>query len=300
MPVGEASLDEVLRQALTLVGTRVSETGTAVTHDALPTVQGDITQLSLVFQNLLSNALKYRKPAEPPRIHISAKRQESEWLISIRDNGIGFAPSQAERIFGLFKRLHSEAEYPGTGLGLAICKRIIERYGGTIWAESEPGAGSTFLFSLPGAAFVKDLLQVLLFEDNQGDVLLVQEALREHQVEHRLHVINDGLQAERHINRIGQADDAPRPDVLLIDLNLPHRDGHELLQLFRNHPLCRATPVMVITSSGAEKDRRRAAELGATRYFQKPSDVDEFIRLGAVVLEVVGRKVQEVWWQKSD
>lgn len=130
-------------------------------------------------------------------------------------------------------------------------------------------------------------IRILLAEDNQGDVFLVREALREHRVEHELHVVRDGLQAERYIERIGQTDDAPCPDVLLLDLNLPHRDGHELLQLFRAHPICAKKPVIVVTSSGAERDRKRAAELGATRYFQKPSDVDEFIQLGAVVREVV-------------
>ena len=134
------------------------------------------------------------------------------------------------------------------------------------------------------------LVQILLAEDNQGDVLLVREALKEHHVEHELHVVKHGLQAERYIKRIGEASDAPCPDVLLLDLNLPHRDGHELLQLFRAHPLCAATPVIVVTSSDAEKDRKRAAELGATRYFRKPADIDEFIRLGAVVREVVEGK----------
>ena len=131
------------------------------------------------------------------------------------------------------------------------------------------------------------LVQILLAEDNHGDVLLVREALREHRLEHKLYLVRDGLQAERYIERIGQAEDAPCPDVLLLDLNLPHRDGHELLQLFRAHPLCGSKPVIIITSSDAEKDRKRAAELGATRYFKKPSDVDEFIRLGAVIREVV-------------
>ena len=134
---------------------------------------------------------------------------------------------------------------------------------------------------------MKELLHILLAEDNRGDVLLIREALREHHVEHDLYVLNDGLQAARYIEHLGEASDTPWPDLLLLDLNLPHWDGHELLQLFRAHPLCKGIPVIVITSSGAEADRKRAAELGATRYFQKPSDLDEFIRLGAVVREVV-------------
>jgi light-regulated signal transduction histidine kinase (bacteriophytochrome) len=93
--------------------------------------------------------LKYSRHDVPPAVHIRADKQDEQWVVSVEDNGIGFDPHQAERIFGLFKRLHREEEYPGTGLGLAICKRIIERYGGKMWATSEPGAGSTFFFSLP-------------------------------------------------------------------------------------------------------------------------------------------------------
>ncbi|MCU1234197.1 MAG: multi-sensor signal transduction histidine kinase [Candidatus Solibacter sp.] len=145
-----ADLGAALRQAIQSVNTRVEENHAEVTHDPLPVVPGDEGQLGHVFQNLLSNALKYRKKDETPRIHVSVQRRDSHWLISVADNGIGFEQEQASRIFGLFKRLHREDEYPGTGLGLAICKRIVERYRGRIWAQSEPGVGSTFLISLPG------------------------------------------------------------------------------------------------------------------------------------------------------
>ena len=101
----------------------------------------------LVFQNLISNALKYRKVAIAPRVQISARQEGSEWIISVKDNGIGFEQQYSQRIFGLFKRLHKD-DYPGTGLGLAICHRIIERYGGRIWAESILGEGSAFHFTL--------------------------------------------------------------------------------------------------------------------------------------------------------
>ena len=105
--------------------------------------------LSQLFQNLLSNAIKYRSPERAPLIHLGAERSKANWVFSIRDNGIGIAPEYQERIFGLFKRLHSGDEYSGTGIGLAICQRIVERYGGRIWVESELAKGSTFLFSLP-------------------------------------------------------------------------------------------------------------------------------------------------------
>jgi light-regulated signal transduction histidine kinase (bacteriophytochrome) len=135
-----------------MVESHAAETGAVITHNSLPTVAGDLTQLSHVFQNLLSNALKYRKRDAQPVIHISSARRGDDWIISVRDNGIGFEPTQADHIFGLFKRLHNKDEYPGTGLGLAICKRIIERHGGSMWVESEPEVGSTFFFSLPAAS----------------------------------------------------------------------------------------------------------------------------------------------------
>jgi signal transduction histidine kinase len=101
-----------------------------------------------VFQNLLSNSIKYRRTGVAPEIDISAEERDGNWIVAIRDNGIGFDQRYAERIFGLFKRLHKD-EYPGTGLGLAICQRIVERYGGRIWAMSTAGLGATFYFALP-------------------------------------------------------------------------------------------------------------------------------------------------------
>jgi signal transduction histidine kinase len=114
----------------------------------LPTVSGDEGQLVQVFQNLLSNALKYRKPDHAPEVHIAAELHKDWCIVSVRDNGIGFEQQYADRIFGLFKRLHKD-EYPGTGLGLAICQRLVERGGGRMWAEAEPGQGATFYLSLP-------------------------------------------------------------------------------------------------------------------------------------------------------
>jgi PAS domain S-box-containing protein len=148
LPIGTADLAESFREALSVLRNRIEDSGCVITAEFLPQVSGDVSQMAHVFQNLLSNALKYRKQETPPRIHIAARRNGSDWIISVRDNGIGFQPQYAERIFGLFKRLHKD-EYPGTGLGLAICKRIVERYGGRIWAEGTPGVGATFHFSLP-------------------------------------------------------------------------------------------------------------------------------------------------------
>ena len=140
----------VLQQTLQNLHIQIAESGATVTADPLPTVSTDRMQLGLLWQNLLSNALKFRGQ-EPPRVHVSARRQGNEWVFSVRDNGIGMEPRHTERIFQMFQRLHTRQEYPGTGIGLAICKKIVERHGGRIWVESEPGQGTTFFFTLPAA-----------------------------------------------------------------------------------------------------------------------------------------------------
>jgi PAS domain S-box-containing protein len=147
---GVADLNDSLRQAVATMENRIAECGAELEILTLPSLRGDVTQWALVFQNLLSNSLKYRKPEVPPVIRISADKEAGRWVITVRDNGIGFEQQYAERIFMLFKRLHKN-EYPGTGLGLAICQRIVERYGGRIWAEGHQGQGASFFISMPAA-----------------------------------------------------------------------------------------------------------------------------------------------------
>jgi PAS domain S-box-containing protein len=142
------SLDQVLETALSMLKASVEESQAVVTHDPLPNIQADQGQMVRLFQNLLGNALKYRKPDVPPRIHVSAKQQESEWVIMVEDNGIGFDQKYAREIFAPFKRLHAKDQYEGTGVGLAICRRIVETHRGRIWAESKAGEGSKFFFTL--------------------------------------------------------------------------------------------------------------------------------------------------------
>lgn len=137
----------ILDRTLINLQRAIEESGAVVSHDPLPTVMADASQLIQLFQNLIGNALKFHSE-EPPRIHISVS-QDHEWVFCVRDNGIGIEPSYRERIFTIFERLHSRAEYPGTGIGLAICKKIVERHGGRIWVESELGKGSSFYFTLP-------------------------------------------------------------------------------------------------------------------------------------------------------
>jgi len=147
-PVSVA-LDEDLEAAITHLDEAIKESGATVTHDAMPTLPVDRGQMVRLFQNLIGNAVKYRKADEPAKVHLSAEQTGAEWVISIRDNGIGFDPKDASAIFQPFKRLHTAEEYPGTGVGLAICRRIVQAQGGRIWAESVLGEGTTFFFTLP-------------------------------------------------------------------------------------------------------------------------------------------------------
>ncbi|MGE5148243.1 MAG: sensor histidine kinase [Candidatus Eiseniibacteriota bacterium] len=126
----------------------IDDAGATVDVELLPTVMGDSIQLGQVFQNLIGNALKFRGERTPV-VRVRAERREGQWLFSIADNGIGMAPEHTDRIFLIFQRLHSQSDYPGTGIGLAVVKKIVERHGGRIWVESEPGKGSTFFFTMP-------------------------------------------------------------------------------------------------------------------------------------------------------
>ncbi len=143
------SSENALQDAIANLRAAIEECGAVVTHDSLPDIMADDTQLALVFQNLIGNAIKYRS-AEVPHVHVSAtKNGGNEWTFLVRDNGLGIDPQYFERIFILFQRLHGREEFDGTGIGLAICKKVLERLGGRIWVESQPEKGSTFYFALP-------------------------------------------------------------------------------------------------------------------------------------------------------
>jgi len=147
--LSEVSGEDALQGALTNLRITIEQSGAVVSHDSLPAIRTDETQLTQVFQNLVGNAIKYRS-AEAPRVHVSAtKNGGNEWIFSVRDNGLGIAPQYFERIFILFQRLHGRNEFEGTGIGLAICKKVLERLGGRIWVESQLEKGSTFYFALP-------------------------------------------------------------------------------------------------------------------------------------------------------
>ncbi len=143
-----ADYNDIVESSTTNLQVEIEKNSAIVTHDRLPTLLADHTQIIQLFQNLIGNSIKFRKE-EPPRVHISAEHKEKEWVISICDNGIGIDPKHSTSIFDIFQRLHDNSKYPGNGIGLATCKKIVENHGGRIWVESTPGQGSTFKFAIP-------------------------------------------------------------------------------------------------------------------------------------------------------
>ena len=142
-------VDVSLKDAIDNLHTVITEAGAVITIDAMPTVKADASQLTHLFQNLIQNAIKFRRSGQKLKIHIGCQRQKNAWLFSVRDNGIGIDPKFNDRIFTIFHRLHSKSQYEGCGVGLAVCMRIVERHHGKIWVESELGKGSTFFFTIP-------------------------------------------------------------------------------------------------------------------------------------------------------
>ena len=142
------SLNDVLDTVRRDLSLAIQESGASVTNDPLPEVHADRTQITQLLQNLVGNGLKFHGGA-PPRVHVSAEERARELVVTVRDEGIGIDPRYKERIFQIFQRLHGPAEYSGTGIGLAVCRRIVERHGGRIWVESQPGQGAVFQFTIP-------------------------------------------------------------------------------------------------------------------------------------------------------
>jgi len=145
------NLEKTIKQIISSLSVLIKENDAEITYNHLPEIYADSRQIARLFQNIITNSIKFKKPDEPPKIHISVEKNEKtkEYVFSISDNGIGIDPKYQDRIFTIFQRLHTMEEYQGTGIGLAVARKIVERHGGHIWVESELGKGSTFYFTLP-------------------------------------------------------------------------------------------------------------------------------------------------------
>jgi PAS domain S-box-containing protein len=165
-------MEEIFKRVIGTLQLAIDEVGATVTHDPLPAVLGDAVQIIQLLQNLIGNAIKFRG-TEPPRVHVGAAQLREHWLFFVRDNGIGIDPQHTERVFVIFQRLHLQEEYPGTGIGLAICRKIVERHGGRIWVDSEPGKGATFYFTLqPAESLAPEVAQSEVVKPQPRDAVV--------------------------------------------------------------------------------------------------------------------------------
>lgn len=235
----------------------------------------------------LGDALKFRGD-EPPRVHVASRQEGNDWQFSVSDNGIGIPPEHRQRVFLVFQRLHGRGQYEGTGIGLAICKRIVERHHGRIWIGEKSGSGSVFHFTLPSSSREGDQMNqgesepavdILLVEDNPADVRLTQEALREGKLRNSLTVAETGEKALAMLSRRLSHADSPRPDLILLDLNLPGRSGREVLAEIKADPDLKRIPVVILTTSKAEEDVVKSYNLHANAYITKPVDLDKFMQV---------------------
>ena len=257
-----------------------------------PRSSGDRGLLTVVFQNLIGNGIKFRGEA-PPRIDDRrGARRPAPGASTVTDNGIGVDDEYAERIFVIFQRLHTRDAYEGTGIGLAMCRKIIEYHGGRIaLAPAEPGRGARFVFTLPGRRPRAketnrmsipehvEIIDVLLVEDDPGDVLLIREAFEDNKVRNRLHVVSDGVEAIEFLRKAGparrRADARPRPArPQPAPQGRPRGAGRD-----QGRRRAAQIPVVVLTTSKAEEDVLRSYKLHANAYVTKPVDFDRFIEV---------------------
>lgn len=276
LAITSVDLADTVRRSLEILGAAVQEADAQVTVGDLPEVAADAIKIEQVVRNLVANALKFRRTGERPHVSISAERVAGAWQVSVVDDGVGIDPRHSDRVFEMFQRLHAREEYPGTGVGLTICKRIVDRHGGRIWFEPNEPCGTRFHFTIPDRDQRSSALRILLVEDNPGDVLLMRQGLAAWNRPTEVDVVADGEDALAYLRRQGPYADAPAPDLVILDVNLPRLKGNEVLASMRGDPSLEGIPVAVMSSSANEARVAESYDSRTTCFVLKPMDVPEY------------------------
>ena len=283
------AMDNIVAGVRDNLGRLLAEHSTVVTAGSLPRLQAHPVHIGQVMQNLIANAVSHNR--YPVAIHISAEDMDDHWQFRVQDNGVGVASEDQLRIFQPFKRLNLTEE--GAGLGLSICHKIIDLHGGRIWCESEPGAGASFLFTLPkspddaagkAAAASENgvairlangkLANVLLVDDRESDIELTRVLLRDRdKIDFNLSVARGGAEALKRLAEAHASDEAI--DLILLDINMPGMDGFETLSRLRADEVLKGTAVVMCTGSTYDRDMERAETLGAAGYMVKPPSLEQ-------------------------
>ena len=291
---------EKVRQNLQM---SIEENGATVVSAELPILSSahEFHFLQL-FQNLVGNAIKYRSELKP-LIQVSVRDVAGKLEFAVADNGLGVAPEYHQKIFQAFQRLHDNKS-AGTGIGLAICQRVVERYGGRIWVDSEIGHGATFRFTLPNIE-VRSRKQapsdrsgdwkvrIVLVDDNPADVRLLRLALDNADLDCELIVIDDGAEALAFVRQQGQDARNSPPDLAVLDFNLPKIDGLQILKAMRENRAFTGVPVAVLSSGLSPRDMAKIQEFTLARYITKPSTLEEFLKIGSSLKALIERGSDE-------
>lgn len=279
---------EKVRQNLQM---SIKENGASVVSTELPVLSAaNEFHFLQLFQNLVGNAIKYRSELKP-LIQVSVRDVAGKLEFAVADNGLGVAPEYHQKIFQVFQRLHDNKS-PGTGIGLAICQRVVERYGGRIWVDSEIGHGATFRFTLPNIEVRSRKpapsdrsgdwkVRIVLVDDNPADVRLLRLALDNADLDCELIVIDNGAEALAFVRQQGQDARHSLPDLAVLDFNLPKADGLQILKAMRENRAFTGVPVAVLSSGLSPRDMAKIQEFTLARYITKPSTLEEFLKIGS-------------------
>ena len=291
---------EKVRQNLQMA---IEENGASIVSTELPVLcAAQEFHFVQLFQNLIGNAIKYRSELTP-LIQVSVRDVAGRLEFAVADNGLGVAPEYHQKIFQAFERLHDNKS-PGTGIGLAICQRVVERYGGQIWVDSELGHGATFRFTLPNIEVRSRKpalserssdwkVRIVLVDDNPADVSLLRFALDNADLDCELIVINDGAEALAFVRQQGQDGRNSTPDLAVLDLNLPKNDGLQILKAMRENRAFTGVPVAILSSGLSPRDMAKIKEFNLARYITKPSTLDEFLKIGSSLKALLERGSDE-------